>query len=288
MSRRLTDGDVAAIRGLMSAERLGTFKRIADADLDAIELHQAAMGLSGALTAVIGVIEVSLRNAICRRISADLGVQDCLRSPPSNFSWAEPEQRNIVKAEAMARRAAYAKLNNGQKLALDALAFPQGVPANIKRSRLAIRRQGEIPVSEGQVVAQLTIYFWKRLFSENYEKTLWKRSLKKVFPNKTYSRARIADNLEVIYQTRNRLAHHEPVFGKRLREAMDAIEFISRNLGSRRPTDETPLAKLMMPHLKSLSAATTEFQKIIEKTKEARESEGKTEMKAAQAAVVGE
>jgi hypothetical protein len=39
-------------------------------------------------------------------------------------------------------------------------------------------------------------------------------------------RAQIAENLEHIYQARNRLAHHEPVLHKRFRDAIAAIEFV--------------------------------------------------------------
>jgi len=104
-----------------------------------------------------------------------------------------------------------------------------------------------ITVPDSQVIAQLTIFFWKRMFSENYEKTLWKPVLKKVFPNKTLDRSDIADHLEVIYEMRNRLAHHEPVYGARLRKTLESIDFVTLNLYSTKPSVESPFAKLIMP-----------------------------------------
>lgn len=148
---------------------------------------------------------------------------------------------------SQAQRAAYSKLTAAEKQALDSDAFPNGLPPGIKHNNLAKRRQGIIVVPDSQVIAQLTIHFWKRLFSDNYEKTLWKPCLKYVFPNKTLGRPDIADHLEVIYEMRNRLAHHEPVYGGRLDKILASIDFVALNLGSRWPSPENPFAKLIMP-----------------------------------------
>lgn len=265
MSRNLTEKDVDAIKTLISSERLGTFRAITHSDDDAIALHQASMMLSSSLMSVTGMIEIAIRNAVCTQITADYGIVDFLRSPPHGIHWHTLEKKKIDEAESQARRAAYSKLDNARKMALDAAAFPQGVPPNIKHSKLAKRRQGAINVSVGQVVSQLTIFFWKRLFSEQYEPTLWKRSLKKVFPNKTYSRADIAEELEVLYQVRNRLAHHEPVYGTRLTGIVQAIDFISNNLGSRTPNPASPIAKFVLPHREQLDSQITAFRSIFDR-----------------------
>lgn len=283
MSRNLTPEDITAIKALISEERLGTFRAITHSDDDAIELHQASMMLSSSLMSVTGMLEIAIRNAVCHQIQQDYSIVDFLRTPPSGLNWHSLEQKKIAEAEAQARRAAYSKLEAADKDALDAVAFPQGVPPNIKHSNLARKRQSTIPVSVGQVISQLTIFFWKRLFSEQYEPTLWKRSLKKVFPNKTVYRAKIADHLEVFYQIRNRLAHHEPVYGSRLQRIVEAIDFLSQNLGCRRPNPESPIAKFVLPHREHLDAQIAVFQATFERltthpdhqgTEEAPSSEG--------------
>jgi len=265
VSRNLSVEDILIIKTLLSEERLGSYRAITHSDEDAIELHQASMMLSSSLMAVTGIAEIGLRNAVCTQIERDYKVVDFLRTPPNSLHWHSLERKKIDEAEAQARRTAYSKLDNDDKIALDAVAFPQGVPANIKHSNLAKKRQATIDVSVGQVVSQLTIFFWKRLFSEQYEPTLWKRSLKRIFPNKTYSRAEIAEELEVLYQIRNRLAHHEPVYGRRLTRVVQAIDFISNNLGSRTPNPESPAAKFMLPYREQLESQMAIFQATFDR-----------------------
>jgi len=247
MSRFFTDTDTEQVSNYLSEERLSTYLKLTRTLEDAIELHQATMSVGVAISAVTGLIEIGLRNASCHELSRDFGQTDWFRHPPTGLKWASLEREAIQKAQKNAQRAAYSKLTGPKKVALDGKAFPTGVPKNIKRRKLVEKRQATLSVSDGQVIAQLTLHFWKRLFSEHYEKTLWDRSLKKVFPNKTLGRPKVAEKLEVLYQTRNRLAHHEPVYGKRLDEVLEAIDFVLDNIGSKRPSSEAPLAKLVLP-----------------------------------------
>ncbi|CRK76285.1 Abi-like protein [Nereida ignava] len=250
MSRYLGASDVQAIQNLLSAERLATFQALtaSGSPEDAIELHQTTMSLGVSIMAVTGLIEVSLRNAVCHVMHNNFGGNHWLRTPPPNtFTWAYLEESSIAKATTQAQRAAYSKMTGAQKSALDAQAYPNGVPSNAKHRMIAKKRQSTITIPDSQVIAQLTIHFWKRMFSENYEQTLWKPALKTVFPNKTLGRSDVADHLEVIYEMRNRLAHHEPVYGTRLEKILESIDFVTLNLYSRRPALENPFAKLIMP-----------------------------------------
>jgi len=70
-------------------------------------------------------------------------------------------------------------------------------------------------------------------------------------------RPQVAEQLEIIYQTRNRLAHHEPVLHKRFKDTITAIEFISENMGVATPTKDTALAKLIAD----------DFAQVIDKAK---------------------
>lgn len=116
----------------------------------------------------------------------------------------------------------------------------------------------------GQVVAQLTMYFWKRLFSGDYDHALWKPALKRVFPDKSVSRAAVASHLESIYQTRNRIAHHEPVYGRRLAQTETAIEFVARHLGGRGQDGATPLEKLLQPEMVELQNRAGEMRRRLD------------------------
>lgn len=85
-----------------------------------------------------------------------------------------------------AKRAEYSKLSQAQKAALDALAYPAGRPANTSHLRRAKGRRRQLVVNEGKVIAELTLYFWKRLYGQEYDQSLWRTTLKRTFPDKKY------------------------------------------------------------------------------------------------------
>ncbi len=100
-------------------------------------------------------------------------------------------------------------------------------------------------------MSQTTFAFWKRLYSAKYEDLLWRRSLKRVFPDKSIDRGKIAKSLEIVYMTRNRVAHHEPMYAARLTEAVDALRFLRSTMGATGRGKETPFKTLSkVPHLR--------------------------------------
>ncbi len=42
----------------------------------------------------------------------------------------------------------------------------------------------------------------------------------------------VSTKLEVLYAARNRIAHHEPIYGKKLEEVFEAINYIRNNFES--------------------------------------------------------
>ena len=245
----LEDVDIAAIAVLLSPERLAALTALTGSTRTAVELHQATLSLNADLMNVIASIELSLRNSVCENLTIYFGAPGWLIRPTAPFQWKAIENGIVQKALDSARRAEYSKMTQAQKAALDARAFPQGRPANTSHLKRAVARRRQIPVSDGKVVAETTLYFWKRLYSSDYEQTLWRPTLKKTFPNKATKRAQVADKIEDIYQARNRLAHHEPVLHKRYRDTITAIEFVAENLGATVPSKEMPLAKLIADDL---------------------------------------
>lgn len=238
---------------LLSAERLAPFVTIAGTEQDAIELHNQAIRLSSALMPVIALIEISMRNAISEALRNKLQTPNWLTTPPSDkLQWHGGEQEAIKKAIVHARRAAYAKLNNAQKKALDALAYPQGLPRGLKRNKRIRARQDHIQVGIGQTIAQLTMSFWKGLFAAEYEAVLWKPVLRSLFPNKSTERVTVAAHLEVIYEARNRIAHHEAVLDPRLQALEASITFLTENFGSRHPDPNAILARMAAPFQQEL------------------------------------
>ena len=67
-----------------------------------------------------------------------------------------------------------------------------------------------------------------------------------------------------IYQARNRIAHHEPVYGHRLYETLEAIEFVVTRLGQREASRATPLAQLLADEWQALSIQSDDLRGCIE------------------------
>ncbi|MFN8831637.1 MAG: hypothetical protein ACK50Q_09320 [Labrys sp. (in: a-proteobacteria)] len=253
----LEDSDIAAIAVLLSPERLAALTALTGSTRMAVELHQATLSLNAELMNVIASIELALRNTVSENLTAFFGVPGWLIRPVAPFQWKQIENNLVKKALDSARRAEYSKMTQAQKGALDALAYPSGRPPNTSHLKRAVDRRKQIHVSDGKIIAETTMYFWKRLYSSDYEQSLWRTTLKRTFPNKSLKRAQVADKIEDIYQARNRLAHHEPVLHKRFRDTITGIEFVTNNLSAATPSNTTPLAKLIADDLKSVKDKAT-------------------------------
>jgi hypothetical protein len=237
--------DVADVTRMLSAERLRALTALTGSAQIAIELHQETLRVGASLMTVIATVEIALRNSVCENLTQHFAVPNWLRQPPVPFQWRAPELKKVAMAHDSARRAEYSKLTQAQKHALDALAYPSGRPSARSHLDRAKDRRKHIAVSDGKIIAELTLYFWKRLYGPDYDQSLWRTSLKRTFPYKKLSRADVAIQLEHIYQVRNRLAHHEPVLHRRFVDTMRAIEFVVQHLETAKPDCSTPLAKLL-------------------------------------------
>lgn len=270
----LLDHDIASISAFLSSERLATFQAITGSTKEAILLHQQMLQFGTTLMSVTAVIEIAIRNAICERITALLGGGGWLRTPPAPFAWEPSEKSKIGQAEASARKAAYAKMPHAMKKSLDPVAFPHGIPPGHTHDEIAKERQKAIVVADGQVIAQLTMAFWKRLFSTEYEHALWNRSLKHIFPDKQLKRAHVAVQFEELYQARNRIAHHEPIYDKRLERVLMAVEFVVEKFGAMDATGKTPLAKLLDDDLQILVAEAKALEAKIDTFRKSANGQG--------------
>jgi len=260
----MDEGQLAEVSALLSADRLAGFVALAGTERDALDLHDATIVTASALMPVVCLIEIALRNAVSERLRTVFASPAWLTTPPAPFVWRPTEFGKIEEAKRQAQQDLYTKLGDAQKRALDAVAFPHGVPLNASYKRRVKKRQSTIVVSHGQLVAQLTMFFWKRLFSSDYEDTLWKRGLKRLFPDRSIQRSHVADHLEVIYKARNRIAHHEPIYGQRLVRLVEAIEFIVTRLGPQDAEGKTSLAHLTGPHRARLDEVVSEGKALFD------------------------
>ena len=243
----------------VSTARLKPYADLCANERDALELHGEAMLIGSSLLAVIALIEIALRNRVHSQISESFSEPNWLTADPSPVPLQKSEEGLVKQARKQAQKDRYSKLTNKEKRLLDNIAYPNGVPNTIRHDTLSKKRQEAIALSEGEVVAHTTIFFWKRFFAPEYEPTIWKRSIKKLFPNKTLSRADVSKHVETIYRARNRLAHHEPMYGERLNTAIRSIEFIRENMDVKTPSANGPLADFTNAQYQNLLGRKAQF-----------------------------
>ena len=230
---------------------------------NAIALHDQMLRTAASLMPVAALIEISLRNAVCERLTLLFDAPDWLQEPTASFEWRGEERNAIRKARRHAQQAGYAKRNQHQKRLLDKMAFPLGIPAGLAHEERVRERRRHIPITFGQLVAQLTLSFWKRLFSQDYQSALWDRSLKRLFPDKSYGRAYAAENLEIIYQSRNRAAHHEPLFDARLQSTLTAVDRFVSNFGPKLDDGRTLIEKMTQSHRANFAQESATLMEMV-------------------------
>lgn len=250
---------------MISTERFKEFRDFTGADLDGVTLHQHSTCVSGGFMPLVALTEITLRNCVNEVMAEFLGEDDWLLLNPLPAVLKPEETDRVRKGIRDAKRAMYAKLTNREKVALDALAFPAGVPADVTHDQRVKLRQRQIVVTQGKVIAQLTIYFWKRLFSSDYDSTLWRPALKKVFPEKRIKRADVAEKLERIYVLRNRIAHHEVVLTRHLAGVTEAFLFIGLHLRPMNAADDDTLADLLLHHMLAAGKHVTKMSRFVER-----------------------
>ena len=261
-SLELADTEISKAIALLSVERMAALQDITGNELDSLNLHNQMLTVAAAMMPITAMIEISLRNAVSDRLRILFVTIDWLQAPPPPFIWKAIEVDKVRRAKRDAQRAAYAKKSQFEKKMLDRLAFPTGLPQNLSHRRRVNARQIQIQITVGQLIAQLTFGHWKRLFSSDYQ-PLWDRSLKKIFSDTAITRQNIAKNLETIHQIRNRIAHHELIYGQRLDEAIKAIDYVLRAFGPIRANSSSLLEIILKPHRQALQTEADKLAAMI-------------------------
>lgn len=236
------------IEDFISSERLKTYIDKTDRHKKAIALHNHTLQLGSSLMSMIALLELTLRNVTNLRIIEDFGDEEWLLPGHTTLPLKQFERAAISKARSHAQKGAYSKLSYKEKSELDAIVYPEGIPPGTPHKTVAKKRQLTFNPSHGQIISQTTILLWKRLYSSEYENTLWKKSLKKSFPNKDIKRSDISTALEVIYAARNRVAHHEPIYGEKLDQLISSIKFIRDSIGAKKGDEQTNFKRFSNVH----------------------------------------
>ncbi|MYD93582.1 MAG: hypothetical protein F4Y02_07810 [Chloroflexi bacterium] len=143
--------------------------------------------------------------------------------------------------EVVARNAMHAQLAKryGNRWYMNPAA---GLDGNARASISSALKLGVRIRASEQFVASMSLGFWVRLLSRggyiddglkaDYDRTLWRPALHKAFPGRP--RRVVHRRLDRMRQLRNRIAHHEPIFGLDLKEdyesLLDAVGWISSDV----------------------------------------------------------
>ncbi|WP_433302035.1 Abi family protein [Actinoplanes sp. CA-030573] len=161
----------------LSPERLGPYVIAGgDDNAAALRVYHWNSEVSAALAVTIGHVEVIMRNAIHENLTEW-----------SARRFGEPRWY-LDPGHLLQRRQAEV----------------------VQLARMRARQRGETP---GQVVAELSLGFWRYLLANHYDSTLWRESLYRAFPGQPRRRV-LHEAVEVLHRSRNRIAHHEPMFNR--------------------------------------------------------------------------
>ncbi len=190
---------IDGLAALIGTARLSTYLNAYEGREDlALRLYTWNAALSSALWGPFGVLEVVLRNALHAQLVERTGRPDW---------WADPR--------------------------LDAQLLPRERGAVADAVATAGDRHQE--PSSDDVVAAAGFGLWVGLLSDgvprhplhSYETALWQPRLRRAFPHYAGGRKHLHAELDVIRKTRNRVAHHEPIFRTNLALLGDRIATVA-------------------------------------------------------------
>lgn len=191
----------------LSRARMSTYLSHCDGDENrALGLYRANARVSSAAHTAVHYFEILYRNALDRQLK----------------SWNEATQGTQEWTLHPA------------PLLISVLA-PGRLAAARRDATHAVRRRR--PITHDDVVAQLSLGTWRYILPSLHhqgKQKLWDESLEHAFAHRHGVRAdQIATSVSIIYDLRNRVAHHEPVFGLDLRGKRRAMRDV---LNSVHPT----------------------------------------------------
>jgi hypothetical protein len=194
-------------RTWLSSPRFETYLQASSGDPGiALELYGWNSRMAAAALCDVGHLEIALRNAYDPLL--------CERFP----GWAtEPDGPLFTIEQGRPRtQTKQRRLNERSR----------------DRLRSARESVGRDP-SHGQIVAKLDFGFWSMLTVSARVDTLWTPILCRAFPG-SLTRPQVHERVEAVLNLRNRLAHHEPVFGRQ-RALMGRLNDVWALLLSLRP-----------------------------------------------------
>lgn len=179
--------------GRFSSARMAPYLKTAGSPRDAIKLYRWNVDASAALYEALHIFEVVLRNAIHEQMShwhqAQGRTGSWLTNPPSELTARSKD--DLVRARARARES------------LDQKHQHSGTPVPMP--------------TDDDIVAQLTLGFWRYMLASRYTHTLWRDAVRYAFPELKQQRLPdIEKPVTRLHLLRNRIAHLEPLYARNL------------------------------------------------------------------------
>ncbi len=201
--------DSGRIADALSRERLSKYLARSSGDLQqALALYVWNQEVGAALTVVVSQVEVCLRNRVAEALAAAFGA-----------GW--PQDARLRHNHLEVRK----ELEKAE--------------SRLKKS---------IP-SVGDIVAASDFNLWRELCKPSYAGVFWAKRMQLAFPNNALPGkerevlAAIHHRVDLILKLRNRIAHHEPIFGSnwervgakladRHRDAIELLNWMSADLAA--------------------------------------------------------
>lgn len=186
------------LRALIGEARFGSYLRHYQGNEKmALRLYSWNIAVSTAIWGPLGVLEVSVRNAIHAKMCERAGREDW---------W-----------------------NHGATYLLDR------DRQYIESAERKLKDRGSTNPSADDVVAATSFGLWTALTSDgiprhptlSYETTYWQPRLHRAFPHYTAKRKQLHRQLDDVRRLRNRVAHHEPIFRYDLCRICDEIAAVA-------------------------------------------------------------
>jgi hypothetical protein len=159
----------------LSEERLATYVRAAAENKEkAADLYIENLNQSRILYGKLHWLEIGLRNAMNRQLSQKYGEK-----------WFDNQHIGLNEKDI----------------------------SQIAKAKEQLAKENK-PLSNNNVIAQLSFGFWVNLFNYPYD-TLWRHCLRRTFAphTGTLERKRVSGLLHPLLKLRNRIAHYEPIIG---------------------------------------------------------------------------
>jgi hypothetical protein len=159
----------------------------------ALELYKWNLDLSSSLLAPLHVCEVSIRNAITEAIELTYGAL---------WPWAQSFE----------------------------ISLPNPPRHFNPRKEIKILRVKHPTV--GKIIADMKFAFWQNMFTGRHDGPIWNAHIRTVLPHTDPAlsvqmiRGEAFAAMDTIRELRNRIAHHEPIFGRDIQKEFDLIKTV--------------------------------------------------------------